>query len=266
MKLKYKKMILLTTMSTMGIGMLTLSINHDQPKAQESSKMEEVSTLMNGAEDAGEFAVMEANLVAQDEPIVTPMPTEAPTPSPTPTPFPVSDLEELEQMDALFVEYYNAKAGRDIGRIASLCSDSTKSESLGELEKKVKYIEEYKNIKSYSKKSYEPGAYIVYVYYDIKFARINTLAPSLSKFYVVTDEEGNFRIYSEQMNQELKEYFDARNGDEDVLELIVMTDDKADKAKEKDEDLMIFWTGLDELSQMNSEEGSNQAQGDAATE
>ncbi len=265
MKLKYKKMILLTTMSTMGIGMLTLSISHDQPKAQESAKAEEAAALMSGSEDAGAFAMRATGILPEDESITTTVPTSTPTPSPTPTPIPVYGLEEIPKMDELVVEYYNAKAGRDISKIKSLCSDPSQAESPEDLEKKVKYIEEYKNIKSYAKKSYEPGAYIVYVYYDIKFARINTLAPSLSKLYVITDDNGKFRIYSEEMSPELKEYFDARNGDEDVLALIKMTDDKGEEAKEKDEDLMIFWTGLDELSQVNSG-NSNQAQGDAAAD
>lgn len=266
MKLKYKKMILLTTMSTMGIGMLTLSLSHDQPKAQESSKFEEAFDDINPTGDVTAFAASAEKSIAMEEPVATPEPTPTPAPSPTPTPIPVYGLEELEKMDALFVEYYNAKAGRDIGKIRSLSSDPSQSESLEELEKKVKYIEEYKKIKSYSKKSYEPDTYIVYVYHEIKFARINTLAPSLSKFYVVTDEEGNLRIYSEEMSPELKAYYDERNGDEDIQELILMTDEKGEKAKEKDEDLMIFWNGLDELSQIGTDKSSDQAQGDAASE
>ncbi len=267
MKLKYKKMILLTTMSTMGIGMLTLSLSHDQPKAQESSKIEEVSTLRS-MEDATQTPekqdVSTQDIVEPTQPLI-PTATPTPSPIPTPTPIPVYGFEELEKMDDLLKEYYNAKAARDIGKIRSLCSDPTQASSLEDLEKIVKYIEEYKNIKSYAKKSYEPGAYIVYVYYDIKFARINTLAPSLSKLYVITNDEGYFRIYSETMSPELRDYYNARNGDEDVIALIKMTDEKADKAKAQDEDLMIFWTGLDELTQSNSEDNDAQAQGDAAS-
>ena len=266
MKLKYKKMILLTTMSTMGIGMLTLSLSHDQPKAQESSKFEEASDLMSATEDEAALASNEERSVVMEGPSATPAPTSTPTPSPTPTPIPVYGLEEIEKMDALFVEYYNAKAGRDIGKIRSLSSDPSQTVSLEELEKMVKYIEEYKNIKSYAKKGYEPDTYIVYVYHEIKFARINTLAPGLSKFYVITNDEGNLRIYSEQMSPELKEYYDARNGDEDIQELFLMTNEKGEKAKEKDEDLMIFWNGLNELSQVGADENSDQAQGDAASE
>ena len=46
--------------------------------------------------------------------------------------------------------------------------------------------------------------YIVYVYHEIKFNSINTLAPGLSKFYVITDSEGNLKIYSEEMDRNYK--------------------------------------------------------------
>jgi hypothetical protein len=264
MKLKYKKMILLTTMSTMGIGMLTLSISHDQPKAQESTRLEAVPALMSNIEDDGEQ--QEEAFMAQAEPTIAPTATPTPSPSPTPTPLPVYDFEENEKIDELLVEYYNAKAGRDLSKMRSLTTDPSEVDTIESLERKVKYIEEYKNIKGYAKKSYEPGAYIVYAYYEIKFARINTLAPALSKFYVVTNDEGKLRLHSGEMNPELKAYFDARNGDADVQELIRKTDEAGDKAREKDEDLMLFWNGLDELTQGAGENSDAQAQGDAADE
>ncbi len=265
MKLKYKKIILLTTMSTMGIGLLTLSISKDQPKAQESLKLEaeaDAGTLMSGLEDSVALAAVETDNIGEEaEATTTPAPTA--TPIPTPTPLPVNGFEEVEGMDALLIEYYNAKAGRDISKMKSLYSDPSKAESEEELERKVKYIEECKNIKTYAKKSYEEGAYIVYAYYDIKFARINTLAPSLSKFYVITDSSGALKIYSEDMSPELKAYYDERNNDEDVLTLISFTDEKGIEAKESDEDLNVFWTGYEKIAQ---EKLTAQAQGDAAPE
>ena len=50
------------------------------------------------------------------------------------------------------------------------------------------------------------------------------------------------------MTPEVEEYFIARDGDEDVMELINSTNAKGEEAKAKDEDLMVFWNGLDELS------------------
>jgi hypothetical protein len=122
----------------------------------------------------------------------------------------------------------------------------------------VQYIEEYKNIDTYSKKGPEEGSYIVYAYHEIKFSSINTLAPGLSKFYVITDDDGNFKIVSD-MKPEVEEYFTARDNDADVLELIKNTNTKSEEAKAMDEDLMVYWNGLDELAK-NNESQAQQAQ------
>lgn len=258
MKLKYKKIILLTTMSTMGIGLLTLSISQDKPKAQESLNPEtrKEATVLSDEEGNSTLYALTSEDAAADtaEPTLSPTPISTPTPIPTPTPYPVYELEENKKLDALFEDYYAAKASSDISKLKSLYSDPTKAESKEALESKVKYIEEYRNIKSYAKKGYIEGTYIVYVYSDIKFASINTLAPSLAKLYVVTDEEGNLKVYSGEMDPELKAYFDERNSDEDVQKLIVDTDKKGKKAKESDEDLMIFWSGLDKLAKSDSQD------------
>lgn len=256
MKLKYKKIVLLTTMSTMGIGLLTLSISQDRPQAKQSisdnSSIEATAKL--STEDTEVFALsdtLEANIAPTTEP------TAVPTPSPTP--IPVYNLEENSDIDNFFEDYYAAKAKSDISKIKSLYRDPSKAETLEQLQKKVKFIEDYLNIKTYSKKGLEEGTYIVYAYHEIKFTNINTLAPGLSKFYLVTDDEGNLRIFSGEMEAELLEYYVARNNDEDVQELIKMTEDKSKKAKKSDEDLKIFWDGLDSLA--NSEK--TQAEGDS---
>lgn len=259
MKLKYKKIILLTTLSTMGIGLLTLSISRDKPKAEE--QISTTSGIVADAQvndDGNEVLAMSA----MDEPLentdteeaadVTPIPTLSPTPIPTPTPIPVYPLEEMEGMDAFIEVFFNAKATSDVEKLKSIYLNPNKVETREQLQKLVQYIEDYKNVKTYSKKSFEEGAYIVYAYHEIKFSSINTLAPGLSKFYVITDEEGNFKIVSDK-TPEVEEYFNARNEDEDVIELINNTNAKSEEAKAKDEDLMIFWNGLDELARSNEQ-------------
>ena len=39
-------------------------------------------------------------------------------------------------------------------------------------------------------------------------SQVSTLSPGLSKFYVVTDDEGNYKIASD-INPEIEEYFHA---------------------------------------------------------
>lgn len=256
MKLKYKKIILLTSLSTMGIGLLTLSISQGKPKAEElvnaTSSIVAEAQVSYEDDDVSTMLARDITLEDTEAAEVTPSPTLPPTPTPTPTPIPVYPLEEMEGIDAFIEVFFIAKASSDIEMLKSVYFDPGKVESREQLQKMVQYIEDYRNIKTYSKKSFEEGAYIVYAYHEIKFSSINTLAPGLSKFYVITDDNGDFKIVSD-MTPEVEEYFNARNEDADVLELIQRTNTKGEEAKAKDEDLMIFWNGLDELARSNGE-------------
>ena len=55
------------------------------------------------------------------------------------------------------------------------------------------------------------------------------------------------------MTPEVEEYFNARNEDEDVI-VNSRYQFKGEEAKAKDEDLMVFWNGLDRW-QNNEEQG-----------
>lgn len=262
MKLKYKKIILLTTMSTMGIGILTLSVNHDRPKAEENLSAKttlstELLTEDSNTENAGLMKSAEG---------LTAVPTETvtPTPEPSPTPIPIYPIEKAgtyPEIDTLFDQYYDAKNSRDIETLKSILSDPSKVETEEQLQTKTEYIEDYRKIKTYTKKGIEEGTYIVYVYHEIKFTSINTPAPGLAKFYVVTGEDNKLKIYSGEMDEETKAYFDARNADEDVIALIEMTDEKSKKAIEQDQDLQSFWESIDEITATSDD---TKAEGDAA--
>lgn len=268
MKLKYKKIVLLTSLCTMGIGLLTFSITQEQPRAEDKagttdSRMADVpdndsnENDTNGSEAAVAMAAIDNGLedMASAESIATTTAAPTVTPTPTPTPIPVYPLEENEGVDAFFEEYYAAKAACDVDKLKSIYLDPTKVETREELENMVQYIEEYRNINTYIKKSIEDKAFIVYAYHEIKFSSINTLAPGLSKFYLVTDDEGNYKIASD-IKPEFLDYFNARNIDMDVLELIETTNLRSEEAKSKDEDLMTFWNGLDDLAN-KAENSSN---------
>lgn len=247
MKLKYKKIILLTALSTMGIGLLTLSISQDRPQARENisaKNSKEASLLMDSGEEVELFALSDET---SDAALLEPTSVPSPTATPTPTPIPVFELERNEKMDAFFKDYYTAKAKLDIEKITSMCSDSSKSITLEQLQQKVMFVEDYLNIKTYTKKGPEDGSYIAYVYADVKFSNIDTKAPGLSKFYVVTDSEGNYKIYTQEMSPEVEEFYEARENDQDVQELIKKTEEKSKEAKKSDEDLKIYWNGLDNL-------------------
>lgn len=247
MKLKYKKVIFMTAVSTMGIGILTFAISQAQPRkdnvlSENSTKVVQVAKV---DETATSNIYSDQITEAAEE-----TPTLSPTPSPVPTQIPVYDLEKdaYPEIKTLFEKYFTAKGIADRDTLKSLLSDPTQIESQEKLQEKTEYIEEYSNIVPYTKKGIEEGTYIVYVYHEIKFISINTVAPGLSKYYVITDDSGNLKICSDELDAELKAYIDAREADEDVKALYELTDKKSDKAKAKDEDLRTFWQNIDQMA------------------
>jgi len=82
MKLKYKKIIILTTMSTMGIGLLTLSISQDKPKTELSmNTTKQEAGLLDSKDktsDANTLAA-DANLAVTSAATSTPRCRERPT-------------------------------------------------------------------------------------------------------------------------------------------------------------------------------------------
>lgn len=266
MKLKYKKIIMLTTMSTMGIGLLTLSISKDSSKAEEKSNVgyvQEAGLLMSAQGDYDTIALADDALATES--VVTPSPTAMP--SPTPTPIPVYDLEKASdpEIQTFFEEYYTAKNSCDTDKIKSLLTDPSKVPTVDQLQQKTEYIDDYRNIETYLKKSIEEDAYIAYVYQEIKFNGVNTMAPGMSKFYLVQDSSGQYKIYSGEMEEELKDYYDERNNDQDVQELIDKTNEKGENAKAQDEDLKTFWDSIDKLA-IEQQDSSKTKNDDNVTE
>lgn len=247
MKLKYKKIIILTAMSTMGIGLLTLSISHEAAgsKASLSPKTRQEAQVKDETSDITSGAI-------STTPTVSPSPS--PAPSPTPTPYPVYALSSKcnKEIKDLIKNYYAAKIDCNTKKLKSMFTDSSKVESHKQLQKKTEYIEDYRKIKCFVKKGVEKDSYIVYVYHEVKITGINTAAPSLAKFYVVKNSKGNYKIYTGDMNPQLRLYFDERNNDTDVQKLIKETNLKSAKAKKKDSDLAKFWKDIDKMAKFNN--------------
>ena len=248
MKLKYKKMILLTALSTMGIGVLTLSVSNDKTNANENTDSQVVARLESTNDDT---AVETANLASALTISVSPEPTltPSPTPEPTPTPLPVYPIEQegaYPEIDNLLKDFYTAKLKRDVEALNALLTDPENGYSPEDLNSKMEYISEYRNVTTYVKRSFKEGTYIVLVYSEIKFTSIETPAPGLAIFYVVTGDDGKPKVFSGTMDDVTYSYYKERSNDEDVVAIIEMTNMKSDKALESDEYLKYFWNSIKE--------------------
>lgn len=256
MKLKNKRLFLLSMLCTLGVGMLTLSIGGLNPKLTGSTETaalgkEETKgskTISDDTDQSAEQSGAEQITAAPIETIPTvtsaPVPTKAalPTASPTPEPLKVYPLEAggTPEMNALFQDYYLAKLACDTEKMKELLSDPKYCPSQNQLEKETAYVDDFGNLKIYVKKSYEADSYIVYVYHEVTYLNIKTPAPFIDKFYVITDIEGQLKIYSPEYQPEFETYYNDRDLDQDVKDLVEKTNKKSKKAIEKDEDLKIY--------------------------
>lgn len=248
MKIKNTKIICFIYMITMAIGLAILVYNpvgltkQDKDTSALASNRKMVKVPEEGEMDQASISLMST---AADP---TPSAAPSPTLTPIPTPLPVYPLEEKgypAEIDELVNVYYEAKASCDLDTIKSISSKPENVYSKEQLLKLIEGIDEYQNIKCYVKKSYEEDAYIVFVYYDIKFIGLNTLAPSLSKLYLVRDNTGEWKTFDNELSEDLRAYISARSEDEDVIALRKHTDQRAEEAKDKDKDLKAFWEILD---------------------
>ena len=249
MKRRDKKVKSIIYMITIFVGVVILiyfptgTVRLNKMDAAEVSKPEQENNIMEeGDNPDSSINLMNSELMPSIS--ATPIPTVAPTPTPLPV-YPLEESGFAEEIEEFVKVYYEAKVNCDIDTLKTISSDPDRVISKKKLLQLVEGIDDYQNIKCYVKKSYEEGAYIIFVYYDIKFIGLKTLAPSLSKLYVVTDEAGDLKLFDGELTEELRAYIKARSEDEDVIKLREYTDQLAEEAKEKDKDLKAFWEILD---------------------
>jgi hypothetical protein len=238
MKFRKRKVMTLAYLETIVFGLAITIFNPIITPGIENKRLSSDNKQTMNSLEAEEGSFSENNISST----TTPSPT--PSPIPTPTPYPVYPLKKetsTSSISTLIKKYYEAKVSCDIDTLKAISSDPSAVIDKESLEQLVEGIEDYRNIECYTKDTYMEGAYIVYVYHEIKFISIDTCAPALSKLFVVTDDTGELKIFDGTMTEEFKTYFNARSEDEDVLELMEHTEEQAKQAKEQDQKLKAYW-------------------------
>ena len=156
-----------------------------------------------------------------------------------------------QNINKLINEYFRARKECDVEALSKIISN-TASISEEKLKKESEYIEDYKNIKCYTKRGLLEDTYIAYVYYEYKFLNIDTTAPAMIRMYICTNDSGDVYIYNDSVDGEVASYMEEINNGEDVVSLFNDTDDRLKKAIESDENLKDFYTKLIEGIEANT--------------
>lgn len=232
-------MIIMISMCTMGIGMVTFSMNGESKEA--TTEVESLSmksaVAFNTSSDSGEVSSVFAAAVEA----ASPTPTEIPVVE-EPNPLVQNTNEEIT---TLITSYLNAKLTHKADSFKGVVNDVSLIDSKA-LERKTKYFEKFENLTCYTKKGPEEGSYIVYACHEVKIIDIETLAPAMDEFYVKTDENGKLYVYLGEIDDATGRYLNEARESEDVLNLIYSVNEKLAKARETDPVLDEFNKKLEE--------------------
>ncbi len=90
-------------------------------------------------------------------------------------------VSDLEQVNYFFKTYYDALAAGNTTVIEGLYDEPSKANITTEVSK---IVESFDNIKVYVTKGLEDNEIVAFVYNELKFPNINTLAPCVDTFYL----------------------------------------------------------------------------------
>ncbi|MBR1892809.1 MAG: SH3 domain-containing protein, partial [Lachnospiraceae bacterium] len=170
--------------------------------------------------------------------------TEVVSTEPIPVPEDV-DLKQnaFEEINSFFTGYFRALAAGDFDTLSSL-GETLSDDDKAKKTVRASYTEDYENMSCYTVDGPEENTYIVFVYYEIKFKNIDTLAPGLSTFYLVKDGS-SYRLKSiASLPDNEKDYITNIAGGNEVQSLLEAVDTLYQKNTESDPTLAAFMTSL----------------------
>lgn len=160
---------------------------------------------------------------------------------------PAVPLEEdsVPAVTELIQTYYQAAAAGDMDTIRSIVK-TYDEETLIYLEKISQYIEEYRNVKSYTKAGPIEDSYVVYAYYEAKFAQIDTVVPGVSPYLVYPAGDGSYYIHEGEVDDTVNQYLEEISAQDDVVDLMNRAQVAFNEAVMEEESLSAYLAQMKE--------------------
>lgn len=149
----------------------------------------------------------------------------------------ILEQDTIPGINQLMEQYFLSISDVDMATFLHLfTSQDTSEESryAQEFERQKQYIEGYQNISCYTTPGLAENEYAAYVYYEIRYAGVETPAPSLVQVYAVLGSDGQYRIYDQERTPQMTEFLEQLYVNEDVRLLISQVDQKTESAMEAD--------------------------------
>lgn len=177
----------------------------------------------------------------------------------------------MDIVNNLVETYLTSLAAGDTETIKAIKNHSEEEELL-KIQKRSAYIENFENANVYTKPGPVDNSYVAFVYYEIKFKDLNTLAPGLITLYMSTGEDGNLYIYDGQLDEQLDEsvidYIKELAVTDEIVALFDKVKVKYNEALDQDAELKAFMDGLSDRleAEVKAELAQRQEQAEGTTE
>ena len=154
-----------------------------------------------------------------------------------------------EYMTKLFQDYFNARLQGDTDTLYRLTGVTNQTEEqTASLQKKLKtqagYIEAYQDIQQYAVDGLEKNTKLVFVTYNVKFRRTDTLAPGILYCYVKVNDQNSFEIVENMSPEQTKFVNSYITNHSEVQELINAINSRLLEAISSDQRLAVIYDAV----------------------
>ena len=163
------------------------------------------------------------------------------------------EVDTYDEINELIEKYFDNLAAGDVERVDETVDELTEEE-VKTIEKKKDYIEAYDNVVCYTKKGLEEDSFVVFASYEMKIHNIETPAPGIMAFYVISDVDGGYKIYNQDASEELTSYVLELAAEEEIAAIIADVDARYQQLVAEDEELGKFAQTMLESKQQAEEE------------
>ena len=157
----------------------------------------------------------------------------------------------------LMTRYYAAWEQKDMDAMRTI-QPSLSAEDEADIQNNDA-IESFQNITTYSTQGLTDGSSAVYVYFEVKVAGINTLAPTLTDFYLETNDSGQLVIVDKFGTDERTAFMEQMRATPGVQALIRQVNTRLSQASSEDSDLEAYVVSLQGGSTESSDSADSSA-------
>ena len=155
-------------------------------------------------------------------------------------------LLNSDVMESFFQKYFTARLEGDVDTIYAMTdvanqTDEQKQVLQDELKTQAGYIEAYQDIQQYCGDGVEPYSHVAFVTYNVKFRRVDTLAPGIMYCYLKVNDQNEFEIVENLTPEEQKLVNEYLTKHQEVQELVTSTNSKLLEAISSDERLAVVY-------------------------